>query len=828
MLDDTILPAKKIKKNKIIHENKYKIALYHGSIYEAKTDTKHNMTNKPITTADFNGYDYVMLGDIHKHQYLNEEQTIAYAGSLIQQNHGESLKGHGFLKWDLLKSESELFEIENDYGFCTLEITDGKLIKSKIPPKPYIRFILEKTNDIQYQEILNEIEKKYLIQGITKKYKVNTKIHENISLQDNDIKSDINNNEAMKSHLTKKGFNKKEIKKIIKLHNDISKKVFEENPKKIFDYSKNQNWKILELKFSNVLSYGENNVIDFRNYKQNEVIGIMAPNHYGKSAILDIILFCLFDKFTRGYCTDIINKNTDENTGKMFCSLLLGIGSKQYLIERISKRSETGINVKIDVKFSSIEIINGKEIKKNLGGTTKPQTNKKIIKLVGNYNNYLATCICLQQGDTNNFSEMTANEKKTHLNNMLNLNIYKFCCEYAKNELKTLNGIIGTIEKNINMVSIDNLKNKITETSNQLKQLKHTNKNNKYILEYITKCKNILMQPPLIQYNELSKYNLQTEKDIITTIDNLNKVLNETIDTHSINTNLKNYKKQLKKLKNNENDESNLQKLRNKEKELLKQLVNISEENTQTTLGSLRDESIKIQSKINKIKKILQKQNTNDKVDDLKYKIMQLNNLLKSNKMPDDKVESELTELKTKLGTKVTLFIKYLDLYCKHGYIDQEKKNKILHELQIRNEYKNHINNNITDLKSCINDTQSKETIQKLLLILDRETNLLSKTKETNKNLRILNDANMPDMSKLLHEITKLQKKISLWYIDFVSIREKENIKSNINILQKKLNDCEKITDLRYQKILLEEELKQFDDKINKKTNEEQHIKKKY
>ena len=32
---------------------------------------------------------------------MNKEKTMAYSGSLIQQNHGESRRGHGVLVWNI-------------------------------------------------------------------------------------------------------------------------------------------------------------------------------------------------------------------------------------------------------------------------------------------------------------------------------------------------------------------------------------------------------------------------------------------------------------------------------------------------------------------------------------------------------------------------------------------------------------------------------------------------------------------------------------------------------------------------------------------------------
>ena len=44
--------------------------------------------------------DFVMLGDIHRCQFLDDKKTVAYPGSSIQQNYGES-PGKGFLVWDI-------------------------------------------------------------------------------------------------------------------------------------------------------------------------------------------------------------------------------------------------------------------------------------------------------------------------------------------------------------------------------------------------------------------------------------------------------------------------------------------------------------------------------------------------------------------------------------------------------------------------------------------------------------------------------------------------------------------------------------------------------
>ena len=46
-----------------------------------------------------------------------------------------------------------------------------------------------------------------------------------------------------------------------------------------------------------MFSYGENQKIRFDN--MTGVVGIFGPNHFGKSSIFDIILYCLFEKTSK-------------------------------------------------------------------------------------------------------------------------------------------------------------------------------------------------------------------------------------------------------------------------------------------------------------------------------------------------------------------------------------------------------------------------------------------------------------------------------------------------------------------------------------------------
>ena len=61
--------------------------------------------------------------------------------------------------------------------------------------------------------------------------------------------------------------------------------------------TRNITWLPKQFEFSNMFSYGDDNIIDFSNMLGT--YGLFAANHMGKSAILDALSFCIFDKCSR-------------------------------------------------------------------------------------------------------------------------------------------------------------------------------------------------------------------------------------------------------------------------------------------------------------------------------------------------------------------------------------------------------------------------------------------------------------------------------------------------------------------------------------------------
>ena len=141
-------------------DGNYKIGLFHGPVDRVKTEYGFAISNKSVNVESFDGYDLVLLGDIHvPNQSLIDDGTIKYCGSTIMQNHSEAkCPDHGLLVWDVDTKESEFVPIHNDYGYVTIDIDGGKIVGNpNIPNKPRMRVRVKNTPQSKLKKILSTI-----------------------------------------------------------------------------------------------------------------------------------------------------------------------------------------------------------------------------------------------------------------------------------------------------------------------------------------------------------------------------------------------------------------------------------------------------------------------------------------------------------------------------------------------------------------------------------------------------------------------------------------------------------------------------------------------
>ncbi len=438
----------------------YKIALHHGAVNSAITDLDHEIQNEFVGPKMFEGFDLSLLGDIHKRQYLNSEKTIAYAGSLVQQNHGEDLQ-HGFLVWDLKTKKSEFVEIKNSIAYATIEMIDGKIVT----PRSYIDLLPKnlnlriKYNNTNYKDVTKAIQLLKTRHKLLETSVIKINNHEYLTNNSNTVLGDVRDVEYQNDLLTyfikeKEGGQHVDIDRIRHVNRVMNSKLDNSNV-----VVRNVIWKPLIFEFSNMFSYGENNYVDMTNF--TGIQGLFAPNASGKSTLLDAVTFCLFDKCSRTYrAKDVLN----NKKSKFNCKLTFELNHETYVVERIAEEHKRTGNVRVDVNFG--KICNGEYL--SLNDIDRDSTNRVIRGYIGSYDDFLLTALSTQN-DNKNFIFKTQRERKELLNSFLDISIFDDLYIIARNEIKGQQTLIKNLEIEIAQDSYSQLSEQIS-TTNQLFQ----------------------------------------------------------------------------------------------------------------------------------------------------------------------------------------------------------------------------------------------------------------------------------------------------------------------------------------------------------------------
>lgn len=170
-------------------------------------------------------------------------------------------------------------------------------------------------------------------------------------------------------------------------------------------YEKNKKYSIKWMKWSNFMSYGPDNYVDFSNFKGLIHLSSIPANQGGKTTFcLDLLRFLLFGKVTsreNGWTLDkAFNKYIPEAT-EMIVEGCLVIDSTEYVIKRIlsrpalKKRTEKS---KVTQKIEYYKVVNGEYIEladaENQEGSTNTETNQIIKESLGNERDFdLMICV---------------------------------------------------------------------------------------------------------------------------------------------------------------------------------------------------------------------------------------------------------------------------------------------------------------------------------------------------------------------------------------------------------------------------------------------------
>tara|TARA_R110002153_G_scaffold166966_1_gene319569 strand:- start:110 stop:3241 length:3132 start_codon:yes stop_codon:yes gene_type:complete len=481
-------------------KDKISIALYHGAVRGSLTDVDWQLAGESDLDL-FKSYDFSLLGDIHKRQFLNKQGTVAYSGSTIQQNFGEDSE-KGFLLWDIRSADDfsvEFYEVKNQYHFVTVDwLGDVQKTVNKCREYPNLsRFRIRADNYIsqtdarRLQKILTKQKAaSEVVFKVDTKFdsgKIDTRSSGEMAI---DLRSPEKHKELLREYYKSSNLFEKDLIKL----DDLVDRSLSELSQSDSDL-RNVKWAINSLKFDNCFSYTDGNYINFENMPG--ITGIFGKNARGKSSIIGTIAYALFNTSDRGAIKNIHLINTRKTACK--AELDISINNVPYRIVRQTVKKQTKKNLWAPTTLKFYRLDKTGDVMEDLTEEQRRETEKIIRGMIGSPEEFLMTSLA-SQGDMNNFIKEKATARKAILTNFLDLTVFDAMNEFAKKECALLKQQASTInrgdwdkqisikENSINAIksSIDNEETNISKLKSDyelyIKEL-HSNADASYISE---------------------------------------------------------------------------------------------------------------------------------------------------------------------------------------------------------------------------------------------------------------------------------------------------------------------------------------------------------
>jgi len=284
----------------------------------------------------------------------------------------------------------DLFNPPKLFNYKTMS---HKLDVSKLD-NPYVQVIWEDTPENFTQERIKSVKQYFQKKYVTTNVNVITKVKlvEDDTMQTVDVSFNIMDKnyqtELVKSFLKSKGYDNY-VDKVLQLDSAVENKILSTS-EEVAAFKK---WYIKKIKFSNFLSYGENQVLDFEKCDGITVVESDPPNFGGKTVLtVDLLMFLFFNTTTKTTkAEEIFNRFTDKD--KVRVEGEITIDGEDYLIVRSieRKKSKTGEwTVKTELDFFK-KLADGQL--QNFTGEQRRETEKFIKNSIGEQEDFLMTIL---------------------------------------------------------------------------------------------------------------------------------------------------------------------------------------------------------------------------------------------------------------------------------------------------------------------------------------------------------------------------------------------------------------------------------------------------
>ena len=413
------------------------IALFHGAVTGSLTDIDWQLDGE-VPVNFFDAFDFGLLGDIHKTQFLNREKTVAYCGSTIQQNYGEDQE-KGFLLWDIRSKKDfdvTFYPVKNDYKFVTVDWRGDieKTVKACMPFSRQSRFRIRAENDYitpaqtrslqkALKKLKNASEVVFKIDNSFTSEKIKEGEATSVNLRDPKVMKDL-----VRQYYAGAGIKESEWKQLDEMTNRHLSEVTQENSD-----LRNVKWGVSKIKFDNTFCYGEDNVINLD--KLQGITGIFGKNAKGKSSIVGTIAYGLFNSSDRGSIKNIHIINSRKSNCKTEVDIVVN-GSLFRIVRETSKKI-TKNNVWAPTTLNVYRINASGEILEDLTEEQRRESEKILRSMIGSPEEFHMTSLA-SQGEMNTFIKEKATSRKNILSNFLDMSVFESMNDLAKKETSNL------------------------------------------------------------------------------------------------------------------------------------------------------------------------------------------------------------------------------------------------------------------------------------------------------------------------------------------------------------------------------------------------------
>ena len=430
-----------------------------------------------IMPSELAQFDVSLGGHIHLRQMLTPR--AAYCGSLVQQNIGESHLGHGYMIWTIQQSTAcrplrtalpkiQMVDLYNTKGFLRIELDQhGNDITARpLPTAPlYWEVVLVKGTP---QTVVDNIIAQY-----TTQFNSYPRARRVINSEANKASSETLDASAAatlasNAAATLGSFDAaQEAASSIQAHEKIIRDLLvgegsslveavlerHRSSTLIAPTVRGARIRLVRFEFDNMYAFGPGNVIDFTRL-EGAIAGVVAPNHAGKSSLIEALLFALFEAHPRA-----TTKAELIHAGTATCHMALDfeVDGRSARIEKICTRSHAQAS---KYRFW----VDGEE---RTGGGT-PETLKEIAMIVGDAPAALASSFQLQSASADGAGFIAARpaERKRILASALSLGDFTALERETAKELTTLNGAIRALE---NGADLETLRKELAEAETEAK-----------------------------------------------------------------------------------------------------------------------------------------------------------------------------------------------------------------------------------------------------------------------------------------------------------------------------------------------------------------------